>query len=101
MIVRRIQQEPEDFNLGPHQGSCVKTASLGRFDWAEATFNMTYVLSNQAIIPAPEPLVKIPVQDFIVMVTNFLVEEPTDLGGTMIIEGSLDLEHFDVSKIHV
>jgi len=100
MIVHRIQRDKSTTYIGPNQDSCVKMGALGRFDWAMETYNLSYVIVNQMAIPSPTELDKIPVEDYTVMVTSFSVEGPGDLGGTLLIEGTLDTDTFDVGVIY-
>lgn len=96
MIVQRLQRSKSNGYSGPNQDSCVRMSSLGRFDWAKETFNLSYLFVDQMAVPSPLELDKIPVEDNSVLVTSFSVLKPNDLGGTLVIEGHLELDTFDV-----
>lgn len=81
------------------QDSCIKMAALGRFIWVQQTYNITYLLSEPGVIPFPVPVYGLHVPDYQVVVTDILVQEPTDIGGTLVLHTTLNKTSFDVSTL--
>ena len=74
------------------QDNCVMRSSLGRFQLAEKTFNTSFLMSDAGAIPTPQPLIDVPVEDHMLTVTSFNMEETSDIGGTFALHATLNLK---------
>ncbi|XP_052257000.1 post-GPI attachment to proteins factor 6-like isoform X3 [Dreissena polymorpha] len=101
IFIPRTIFHPADTNrtsLRPAQDKCIRMTSLGRFVWEERTFNITYVLNDNTGFPNPLPLRNLVIEDHVVMLTSFTVQSPADLGGTLLLHASLNLQAFTIKN---